>query len=147
VALASSGSAEAADDRLEVVVQPESTATYRSALVHEGGGFELFYSLRNGSREAMSLGLWSCSHSLNWESTVQWVQFDRRRVCHANTVETIVLAPGQMQLGAIHITIAPNVPAGTLTYRMKFLSYHEAGERDGRQWLSNEVSLHLLEDP
>ena len=76
------GLSEAADDGLEVVVQPEAILLDDANIREKAGGgwglnplgnVALFYSLRNGSHEPISLGLCTCSQSQNWESTVQWL--------------------------------------------------------------------------
>jgi hypothetical protein len=148
------GLSEAADDGLEVVVQSEGIVLDDANIREKvGGGWkfkplgnvELFYSLRNGSHEPISLGLWTCSKWENWESTVQWLSVGGG-ICHANGVHIITLAPGQMHLGSVYVSVADvRVPAPTdrPTFRLKFISYSRDGAPDGRQWLSNEISVQM----
>ena len=152
IAFAWCGLSEAADDGLELVVQPEAILlddanTREKAWGGWGfnplGNVELIYSLRNGSHEPISLGLWTCSKWDNWESTVQWLSVVGG-ICHANGVHIITLAPGQMHLGSVHVSVADArvpAPADRPTFRLKFISYSRDGAPDGRQWLSNEISV------
>lgn len=154
IAFAWYGLSEAADDGLEVVVQPESILLdHASTREKAGGGWEsnplgnveLFYSLRNGSHESISLGLWTCSQSQNWESTVQWLSVGERElvVCNANGVEKITLAPGQMHLGSVYVSADGRAPAPAVrsNVRLRFISYNQTNGPDGRQWLSNEITV------
>ena len=156
------GLSEAADDGLEVVVQPEAILLDDANILEKTGGgrefnplgvsgvrrlplgnVELFYSLRNGSHEPISLGLWTCSKWDNWESTVQWLSVVGG-ICHANGVHIITLAPGQMHLGSVYVSVTDArvpAPADRPTFRLKFISYSRDGAPDGRQWLSNEISV------
>jgi hypothetical protein len=156
IAFAWCGLSEAADDGLEVVVQPEAILLDHANIRGKAGGgwefnplgnVELFYSLRNGSHEPISLGLWTCSQSQNWESTVQWLSVGGKEVgdCHANGVQIIILAPGQMHLGSVYVSADARVPAPAdrSTFRLKFISYNQPNGPDGRQWLSNEISVHM----
>jgi hypothetical protein len=151
------GLSEAADDGLEVVVQPEAIMLDRANIREKAGGgwesnplgnVELFYGLRNGSYEPISPGLWTCSQSQNWESTVQWLSVGGRELaedCSANLVQIMTLAPGQMRLGSVYVSVADArvpAPADRSTFRLKFISYSPTNGPDGRQWLSNEISVH-----
>jgi hypothetical protein len=151
IAFAWSGSSESADDGLEVVVQPEAIVLDHANFREQAGGgwefnplgnVELFYSLRNGSHEPISLGLWTCSQSQNWESTVQWLSVGGEE-CHRNGVRIITLAPGQMHLGSVYVSADARVPAPAdrSTFRLKFISYNQRNSPDGRHWLSNEISV------
>jgi hypothetical protein len=157
IVFAGGGLSEAADYGLEVVVQPEMTELDRTTIRSQEGGrwefnslghVELFYGLRNGSPEPISLGLWICSQSQNWESTVQWLSVGGKEwveECSANGVQTILLAPGQMHLGSVYVSAGGPVsaPAGNSIFRLKFISYHQPNGRDGREWLSNEISIRV----
>jgi hypothetical protein len=156
IAFAWCGMSAAADDGLEVVVQPEAIVLDHANIRERAGGgwefnpsgnVELFYSLHNGSHEPISLGLWTCSRSQNWESTVQWLSVGGKEVedCHANGVEKIILAPGKMHLGSVYVSADARVPAPAdrSTFRLKFISYNQPNGADGRQWLSNEISVHM----
>jgi hypothetical protein len=148
---------KAADEGLEVVVQPETIELdHANTRVKAGGSWEfnplghveLFYSLRNGSHEPITLGWWTCSQSQNWESTVQWLSVGGKewvQTCSANGVKTVLLAPGQMHLGSVYVSAGAPVsaPADNSTFRLKFISYHQSNGPDGRQWLSNEISIHV----
>ena len=157
IALAWCGVLEAADDGLEVIVQPEAIMLDRANIREKAGGgwessplgnVELHYSLRNGSHEPIGLGLWTCSQSQNWESTVQWLLVGGKEMaapCSANGVEIIILAPGQMHLGSVYVSADARVPAPAdrSTFRLKLISYSRTNGPDGRQWLSNEVSIQM----
>jgi hypothetical protein len=157
IAFAWCGLSEAAEDGLEVVVRPETTELARvNILAKAGDGWEfnplsrveVFYSLRNGSHEPISLGLWTPCQSANWEATVQWLSVGEKepvRVCGASGVQKIVLAPGQMHLGSVYVSADPRVPApeDRSTFRLKFISYSRTNSPDGRQWLSNEISIRM----
>jgi hypothetical protein len=156
IAFAWCGPSEAADGGLEVVVQPEAIMLDRANMREKAGGgwessplgnVELFYSLRNGSHEPISLGLWTCSQSKNWESIVQWLSVHGKEAkgCDSNYVRIVILAPGQMHLGSAYVSADARVPAPAArsTFRLKFISYSQANGPDGRQWLSNEISLHV----
>jgi hypothetical protein len=156
MAFAWCGLSEAADNGLEVVVQPEAIMLDRANIREKAEGgwefnplghVELFYSLRNGSREPISLGLWTCSQSQNWESTVQWLSVGGKDMapCSANVVGIIILAPGQMHLGSVYVSADGRVPAPAdrTAFRLKFISYGQANGPDGRQWLSNEISVRM----
>jgi hypothetical protein len=157
IAFAWCGLSEAADDGLEVVVQPEAILLDHANIREKvGGGWEfnplgnveLFYSLRNGSHEPISLGLWTCSQSQNWEPTVQWLSVGGKDLvgsCGANGVQKILLASGQMHLGSVYVAANTGVPPpeGHSTFRLKFISYHQSNDPDGRQWLSNEISIRV----
>jgi hypothetical protein len=145
--LAGCGLSKAAVNGLEVVVQPETIELDHATIRDQEGGrwefnpaghVELFYSLRNGSHEPISLGLWTCSQEQNWESTVQWLSVGGKEVgsCYANGVQTILLAPGQMHLGSVYVSADARVPApaGSSTFRLKFISYHRPNGPDGGQW-------------
>jgi hypothetical protein len=145
---------EAADDGLEVVVQPEAILLDHANIRRKTAGgwefnplgnVELFYSLRNGSHEPISLGLWTCSQSQNWESTIQWLSVGGKDLtpCNANGVEIIILAPGQMHLGSVYVSARVPAPADRSTFRLKFISYNQPNGPDGRQWLSNEISVQM----
>jgi hypothetical protein len=112
------------------------------------GNIELFYSLRNGSHEPISLGLWTPCQSQNWEPTVQWLLVGEKDVvgdCGASGVQKILLAPGQVHLGSVYVSANAPVPASaeSSTFRLKFISYSQSNGPDGRQWLSNEISIRF----
>jgi len=147
---------EAADDGLEVMVQPEAILLDHANIGEKAGGgsqfnplgnVELFYSLRNGSHEPISVGLWTPCQSQNWASTVQWLSVGEKEVgvCGASGVQKILLAPGQMHLGSVYVSADGHVPAPAerSTFRLKFISYNQPNGPDGREWLSNEISIRI----
>jgi hypothetical protein len=66
-------------------------------------------------------------------------------VCGASGVQKILLAPGQIHPGSVYVSAAGRVPAPAepSTFRLEFISYLQPNGPDGRQWLSNEISIHV----
>jgi hypothetical protein len=60
-------------------------------------------------------------------------------------IPEILLAHGQMHLGSVYVSADGRVPASAerSTFRLKFISYDQPNGPDGRQWLSNEISVRV----